>query len=80
MSDRPTKQRSFLWQGVLILLPVIILAIVGGVGYYAVFQTDLLKSFTGVSTFLHKTISKDTFPIGSNKKIKSVSKNANLLI
>jgi hypothetical protein len=35
---------------------------------------------TGVYTFLHKTTSKDTFPIGPNEKIKSVSKNANFLI
>jgi len=31
---------------------------------------------TGVYTFLHKTTSKDTFYIGSNKKIKCVSKDA----
>jgi hypothetical protein len=39
-----------------------------------------LRSQTGVSTFLHKTISKDTFFVGSNKKLIMLIKIPKVLI
>ena len=48
--------------------------------YNTKLDKELLTSLTGVSTFLHKTASKDTFFVGSNKKLIMLIKIPKVLI